>query len=322
MAVGSALIDSWAQVTDDFLREHVQGKKGGSIHCDPKTLDRVMEAAGPLKTGLGGSAGNTVRAMAKLGIPSLFTSLVGNDPSGDRYCEEMKAMGISGIVRDPDFTTVRILALVTPDGERTFLHSHQCSDWNFDLDPDHFRKADWIHFESFLLWEAPQFLEKSLKLAHEEGITISLDLSNFLVVQQYKKKLFEWIERYVDVLFGNEEEIRALTGLSIREGCMELQNLCPIVVVMKGSDGCLIGCHGELTHVPGFPTKVMDTTAAGDYFTAGFIYGYLQQFPLSICARIGNRLGSSIIETFGTELPMEKWKEIHSHLKTENSQSL
>lgn len=319
MGVGSSIIDFLVQVDDDFIAQHIPGQKGGSIACDQETFDRVVAAIGSNpKTALGGSAGNTVRTMAKLGERSIFISLVGEDLHGKRYCEEMHEMGISGIIRDPDFTTICILCLITPEGERTFLSTCKPIGWNFKPALEHFQNVKWVHFESFLLWEAPDFIEQSLFLAHEAGVPVSLDLSNFLVVGQHKEKLLEWLEKYVDVVFGNESEIGHLTGLSPEEGCMRLQEICPIVVVTKGADGCLVGCQGALTHIPGFSAKVVDTTAAGDYFTAGFIYGFLHQLPLPGCARIGHRLGSSIIEHIGAELPKEKWQEIRTFMQLEH----
>lgn len=319
MGVGSAIIDLLVQVDDDFFTSHFSERKGGSYQCDPETLDRILRDVAIQKTAPGGSAGNTLRALAKLGMPCQFSTHVGDDPSGDCFCKEMGQLGIAGIVKDPEFSTMRILCLITPDGERTFLYCHKIHDWDVVPAAENFPEAKWIHFESFLVWEAPHLIERSLQLAHETGATISLDLSNFNLVQQYKDKLQEWLERYVDVVFGNEEEVRILTGLSPEEACMRLQEICPIAVVTKGSKGCLVGQRGKLVEVPAFAANVVDTTGAGDYFSAGFIYGCLHDLPLADCARIGNRMGSTIVEVVGTDLPEEKWEEIRNFLKNNES---
>lgn len=315
--VGSSIIDMLVQVDDDFFVSHVPGQRGGSYRFDREGFNRILEDVKSIsKIAPGGSAANTIKALSKLGIPCLFSSHVGDDSSGARYCQEMSVMGIDGVEKDPNFSTIQILCLITPDGERTFLYCHGTYDWN-RVAAEHFRKAKWAHFESFLLWEAPTYCELSLRLAREMGVCVSLDLSNFSVVQQHRDKIFEWIGRYVDVLFGNEDEVRILTGLSPEEGCMKLQEMCSIVVMTKGANGCLIGHRGELIEVPAFSAKVVDTTGAGDYFSAGFIYGCLHHYSLVDCARIGHRMGSAITELVGTDLPEEKWDEIRAFMKSE-----
>src|SRR5262245_15009770 len=72
------------------------------------------------KTDLGGSTGNAVRTMVKLGEPTIFMSVVGEDPCGKRYCEEMHQMGFRELSKILIFTTIRILCLATPDGEDRF----------------------------------------------------------------------------------------------------------------------------------------------------------------------------------------------------------
>ena len=315
--VGSSIIDWLVQVDDEFYARHAPEKRGGAYWCEPERFERLLEDVKlTSKMTPGGSAGNTIRALSKLGVSCLFASHVGDDPSGAHYCREMHGMGIKGVEKDPNFQTIQILCLITPDGERTFFYPHHLYDWN-DVIVDHFRTANWAHFEAYLLWEAPQYCELCLKTAKEKGVTISLDLSSFSVVQIYKEKILEWIDRYVDVLFGNEEEVQTLTGLSPEKGCIKLQEKCPIVVVTKGANGCLIGHKGEVTHVPSFPAKAVDTTGAGDYFSAGFIYGRLHQYPLIECAKLGHRMGSSIIEFVGTDLPESKWSEIRNFLKSD-----
>ena len=154
-----------------------------------------------------------------------------------------------------------------------------------------------------------------MQLAKELGIRISIDLSSFGIVEQYKETLNQLISDYVEIVFCNEAEIVALTGLSPEAGCLELQKICPVAVVTLGAEGCLIGHRGTVTAVPPFPANVIDTTGAGDYFAAGFLYGYLRDNPLERCGRIGNRLGSAIVEVISAELPQENWKAIYKFLE-------
>ena len=56
--------------------------------------------------------------------------------------------------------------------------------------------------------------------------------------------------------------------------------------------------------------NVIDTTGAGDYFAAGFLYGLTCGYPLEKCGTIGSLLASNVIQVIGTTLPKEKWDEI------------
>ena len=111
--------------------------------------------------------------------------------------------------------------------------------------------------------------------------------------------------------FANDEEIKALTGLEdAAAGCMALQQMCPVGVVTLGAKGCLIGHRENVEMVPAYPAKVIDTTGAGDIFSAGFLYGYLRNWKLEECASMGHRLASAVVEVVGTALPKQRWDAI------------
>lgn len=80
-----------------------------------------------------------------------------------------------------------------------------------------------------------------------------------------------------------------------------------------------MGHRGSVFSVGGFPSQAIDTTGAGDYFISGFLYGYIHGFSLADCARLGNRLGSAIVEVMGAELP--DWTPIYSFLEEKKAES-
>ncbi|MGB0418764.1 MAG: PfkB family carbohydrate kinase, partial [Opitutales bacterium] len=55
---------------------------------------------------------------------------------------------------------------------------------------------------------------------------------------------------------------------------------------------------------------VVDTTAAGDLWAAGFLYGWLQQWPLSDCAQLGAQLGAEVVQIQGSQLPDSIWTHL------------
>ena len=61
--------------------------------------------------------------------------------------------------------------------------------------------------------------------------------------------------------------------------------------------------------------NVIDTTGAGDFYAAGFMYGLMNGWSLEKCGRIGTILASEVIQVVGTSLSNEKWDEIKLNIR-------
>lgn len=316
MGVGDAAVDLLISVNDEFLEQHVPGPKGGSQHCDSDFVDRLIEISQETpKIAPGGSCANTIRGLAKLGERCAFSVSLGSDFYGEFFARSLEDCGIVGVFKTfPDYTTARILCMVNPCGERTLRAAFSTPPDVFFLQPEHFKDVQLSHFEAYQLYWGDA-LKKGMELAKKRGSKVSFDLSSFSLVNQFKEVLSRLLPQYVDVLFANEDETFAFTGLSAEEGCRKLQEICSFAVVTLGAKGCLIGHDGKVIAVPAFPAQVVDTTGAGDLFASGFLYGFLNGFSLEECGRLGNRLGSSIVEVVGAELPEERWTEIYQFLE-------
>jgi sugar/nucleoside kinase (ribokinase family) len=89
-----------------------------------------------------------------------------------------------------------------------------------------------------------------------------------------------------------------------------------IAVLKEGDKGSWIKHGDELIHVPVYQKiKPIDTTAAGDYYAAGFFYGMVHKASLEKCAQIGSLLSYYIIQVVGTKLSPEIWEEIRRKAK-------
>ncbi|MEG0647380.1 MAG: PfkB family carbohydrate kinase, partial [Bacteroides sp.] len=86
---------------------------------------------------------------------------------------------------------------------------------------------------------------------------------------------------------------------------------CSVAIVKVGSKGSYIRKGTEKIEVEAIPVeKVLDTTGAGDYFAAGFLYGLTCGYSLEKCAKIGSILSGNVIQVIGTTMPAERWDEI------------
>ena len=118
-------------------------------------------------------------------------------------------------------------------------------------------------------------------------------------------------KRYVDIVFANEEEAKAFTGEEPEEALRVIAKKCSIAIVKVGANGSYIRKGTEEIKVSAIPVeKVLDTTGAGDYFAAGFLYGLTCGYSLEKCAKIGSILSGNVIQVIGTTISPERWDEI------------
>ena len=86
---------------------------------------------------------------------------------------------------------------------------------------------------------------------------------------------------------------------------------CRVAVVSLGARGCVTrSVDGARGVAPGARVPVVDTTGAGDSFTAGFLSAYLAGASLQACASCGCAVGTQVVQVLGAELPASRWAEL------------
>ena len=144
---------------------------------------------------------------------------------------------------------------------------------------------------------------------------ICYDLASYNIVEADREFITHILDEYVDIVFANEDEARAFAGEG--DALADLARRCEVAVVKVGPRGAYIRRGEEQVHVPAMDVpEVVDTNAAGDFFAAGFLYGYMQGCPLEMCGRIGSELSGHVIQIVGTALPPEVWNEIKLNIRT------
>lgn len=315
IGVGSPIVDSIAHIEEDFLGI-VGGDKGGMLLADADTIGHLIQRIPKIPhPSPGGSAGNTLFALAKMGAATSFLGKIGNCDRGQFYRSRFTELG--GDARRfklGDCPNGHCLSLVTPDGERTMRTDLGAA---MTLTPEEISAEDFAgcthaHIEGYLLFNA-QLMQHVLDSAKEAGCSISLDLASFEVVNAAKDTLPTILKDYVDIVFANEEEAAAFTGLDEDYAAMaeQLATLCDIAAVKVGAQGSYVAAGGAVRKIAPVPAaQVVDTTGAGDLWAAGFLYGWSRKLPLEDCARIGSLLGSAVVQTQGSELSDEVWADI------------
>ncbi|PXA03608.1 adenosine kinase [Coraliomargarita sinensis] len=319
IGVGSPIVDSIAQIEESFL-DHVGGEKGGMLLTDAVTIGNLIQRipnrphAAP-----GGSAGNTLFALARMGASTSFLGKIGNCERGHFYRTRFSELGGDALrFKVGDAPNGHCLSLVTPDGERTMRTDLGAA---MTLTPDEVSAADFAgcthaHIEGYLLFNT-ELMQRVIESAKEAGCSISLDLASFEVVHAARDTLPAILQEYVDIVFANEEEASAFTGLEDDYAAMaeQLGGLCDIAAVKVGAQGSYIAAEGAVQKIAPVPAgQVLDTTGAGDLWAAGFLYGWSRKQALHDCARLGSILGSAVVQTRGSELSEEVWSSILSEI--------
>lgn len=315
IGVGSPVVDQIVNVPDTFI-ERIGGEKGGMELITSEQMEELLRIMPPPAVRqTGGSAGNTIFAMAKLGMPCRFLGMIGGDQTGRFYRESFEALGgdDSAICTHSDMLTGQCLSFVTPDGERTMrtnLGAAMCLEPRH-IQASHFAGCVHAHIEGYLLFN-PELLLAVLKAAKSEGCRVSLDLASFEVVKAARETLPDLLEKYVDMVFANEEEAIAFSESDDIDTCMSaLKQHCATVAIKRGENGALICTGDKLYNVPAHTAKrVVDTTGAGDFWAAGFLYGDLNQRGVETAGAYGARLGAEVVQEMGAWITDETWQSV------------
>ncbi|MCR5821185.1 MAG: adenosine kinase [Bacteroidaceae bacterium] len=318
LGIGNALVDVLIKISESELQK--QGlTKGAMTLIDAQQMkileESLMNAESQVATG--GSAANSMLALALLGDRPGFVGTIGNDSWGQYLQESAAKRDIKAhfnIVKEAG--TGVATTFITPDGERTFATHLGAA---LLMEPEHltdemFRGYGILHIEGYLV-QNHALMEHIVKTAKRLGLTISYDLASFNVVLSDHEFITDIVRNYVDILFANQEEAAAFSGSDDPEKALEIMSGMTQVAIEKlGKDGATAtrsvpDASGKTMTVAERATaplcskeKPVDTTAAGDFFAAGFLHGWSQGLPLGTCLNYGNLIAGEVIKVIGTNV--------------------
>jgi len=321
VGVGSPVVDLLAKVSEAHIAS-IDGEKGGMELVDTNTIENMVNSLPETPAIVpGGSAGNTAFAAARLGLKSTFIGKVGHDELGKLYRDRFAETGgdVSRF-KVGNVANGRCLSMITPDSERTMRTDLGAA---MTLAPDEISTADFAgcqhaHIEGYMLFNR-NLMYKVLDSAKAAGCSISVDLASFEVVGATKDVLPEILDKYIDIVFANEEEANAYTGLGDDyEGmAKQLGETSSVAAVKLGKSGSLIHHHGETTRIaPIIAQNAIDTTAAGDFWAAGFLYGWLNGKDIATSGKFGSILGAEVVQTIGSTLSDKQWDKIKLEVRS------
>lgn len=320
IGMGNALVDVLVRIDDDSLLEKLHLPKGSMQLIQEDTLSEIRKYTSGMKIhrSTGGSAGNTVCALAALGTNPGFIGKVGQDETGAFFGDTLRQRGVNALLATCDLPSGIASTFISTDGERTFgtYLGAAATLRAEDLSRKMFAGYNYLYIEGYLLQDHDLML-RAVQLAKEEGLQVCLDMASYNVVEAERDFFDQLIVKYVDIVFANESEALAYTGKTPHEALEEIASKCSIAVVKTGKEGSLVKKGTEVIQLLSCPVdNVLDTTGAGDFYAAGFMYGLTCGYSLEKCVQISTILATAVIQEVGTTLPAKKWDEIKLNIES------
>ncbi len=280
-------------------------------HLDrlPKSGEEVTPTRSSMKPG--GAGGTISVTLARLGHSVTLAACVGNDPFAEYALSHVRDSGVSdsAIQQDPDLLTSTITVMQSADDERTMISDGAA---NRQLDPSKLKKkdiesADALIINAYSLIEGPQreYALKAIDMARnaKKPVPVFIDLGTGAVNKAGTNLLQDVIG--ADYLTLNQHELQALTNTgSISTALAQLGAAgAQHVVVKVGKMGSITWTPTETELVDAIlpANRVIDSTGAGDTFTATFAHARLSGLSMAEAAKVANTAGALAATSFGAQ---------------------
>ncbi len=315
IGIGNALTDMLVNLKSDSVLGRFNLPKGSMSLVDTHLQTEISKSVAglPYSLSLGGSAGNTIRAMARLGCSVGFIGKVGDDTTGDFFVQALENLAVEPVIFRGRERSGKCVSLISPDGERTMV-THLGAALELcagEIDPTIFRGYDCLYVEGYLV-QNHELIRSAARTAQECGLKVAIDLASFNIVDENRDFLRELVRDYVDIVFANEDEAKTFTGEQEPLNALQaISKMASLAVVKIGIKGALIKQGDEVVHVGIMAAaKRVDTTGAGDFYAAGFMAGLCDRLSLRQCGTIGAITAGKVIEVVGTTFGEEAWQDI------------
>jgi sugar/nucleoside kinase (ribokinase family) len=277
---------------------------------DKDRAHEIYNQMGPATEMSGGSVANTVAGFANLGGSTAYIGKVRDDQLGRIFNHDMKSLGVDiRLQKSADGApTARSHVLITDDGQRTMqTYLGACLELGLaDITEDTLGSPKAILLEGYVwdIAEGPALARKAVDIARRNGTAVALSLSDSFCVERHRDSFEEFVRDGVDIVVADEDEVNALVQTSSFDDTLtalnDYNNLFAITRSAKGS----IIVHGDekIVQAAAGVEKIIDTTGAGDAYCAGFLFGWANDLPLSLCAQYGTYCATQVIQQLGARI--------------------
>ncbi|QDT01690.1 5-dehydro-2-deoxygluconokinase [Rubripirellula lacrimiformis] len=306
--VGNALVDIQTTVKDEVLGEIDVEKGIMTLVDDDRQRDVLNKLDGhPINRCAGGSAANTIVAVADFGGKSAFVGKIGGDEVGTFFMKDMQKLGIEMEVAPADAPTGTCAVLITDDAQRTMMTNLGASATLTadDIDEERIKRSKYVYVEGYLLTgegtKAAAY--RAMDLAKQHGVKVAFTASDPFLVNMIRDEIWDLITGPVDLFFCNEEEAKSLTGESDPIACAKkIHDHCENVALTLGEKGSIVMHGGEVFPIEGVPVKAIDTTGAGDMYAGAMLYGITNGMTWRQAGHLASHASARVVAQMGARL--------------------
>ena len=322
--MGNAVMDIEWNIPFSFLSEQNM-EKGFMTLVEQGRQEELLQYANNPYQHCGGSAANTLLAMAHLGSKTFFNCKVAQDPMGELYLHNLKQYGVEYLLpaddrgKDPLLPTATCLVLITPDGERTMqTHLGIASELSpEDIRLEYLAASRYLYIEGYLA-SSPQggrAAVKAVELARAHGVKTVLSLSDPSMAKYFRPQLLEIIgEQKIDFLFCNAEEALLFTEQKdFSRALDDLSSLAAGMAITRGADGVVIREKEREWSLSAPKVEAVNTNGAGDLFAGTFLHAWLEGCSASHAGTFACEAAARLVTRPGSRLEKDELRGIHTH---------
>ena len=317
-AIGNALVDSEYEVSEAHLLAMKVEKRHMTLIDSDRRSELLTHVEGiPSRKSGGGSAGNTVVALAQLGGRAFYSCCVSNDELGAFYADDLRGNGVDSNLAAASLLqassaspTGQCMVMVTPDAERsmsTYLGATADLDATA-LNAKSIASAKIYYMEGYLAAQANGLTAalQGRQIAKAAGVKLATTLSDMSMINFCRPGLDAMIGNGVDYLFANEEEAQTWCGTKDLPSIIaQLSARARVVCLTRSALGCIVLEGGTQTPVPAANVRAIDTNGAGDMFAGAFLYAVTQGYSYAQAAWLANQAAGQIVSQYGNRLTLE-----------------
>ncbi|MEK5477193.1 sugar kinase [Paenibacillus sp. FSL R5-0407] len=270
-----------------------------------------LEYARSLEPSFGGAESNVAIGLARLGHASGWCGRLGNDPFGQRIMKSIRGEGVD--VSRAELTEEAPTGLMIRENvagkSSVYYYRKQSAASRMapeHLDEEYIASAKILHVTGItpaLGASCADTVAAAMDMAKRHGVKVSFDPNLRLKlwgVDEARKVLLP-LAMKADYFLPGLDELKLLYETDSMDAILAKLDELPGASVIKGGENeTYLYEKGKLTAVPYFKAEhVVDTVGAGDGFCAGFLAGLLREYSLEESVRLGNLIGSQVIQAVG-----------------------